>query len=474
MAIIDPSTLSLVKQLTIGFTGGGMALSPDDKKLFIAGAYDLDQPAIGAIDLDRATVLPRIPAPFPSYDIAVSRTGSLFIGPLQSGIGRAVAEIDSVTGAGLRTFPTTNVGFLELSPDRNTLYVGPLMSNFALVAMDVRADPITIIRQTPWENQGARLIDFKLSHNGRFLGINESTTGSMFKVASNNLGSLATRFVLPRPLTDVGPIAFSPDDKKVYLSASNTVDHYVYVFDSASGRLLQKITTDYSDPGDMAVDSSGRLLFIVSPFWNEIRVFATGEKNLSGPITKPKSLLNVSTRLRTGLGDDVLIGGFIITGPDTKKVVIRAVGPSLPVSGQLLDPVLELHDHTGAIIGSNDNWNSHRVTAMLTGLAPDDEHESFITTTLPPGRYTTILRGVHSSTGVALVEVYDLSSDSDSKLANISSRGKVETGDNVMIGGFIIGGNQPTKVIVRAIGPSLASAGVHGAPSGSGFGTARS
>jgi hypothetical protein len=103
---------------------------------------------------------------------------------------------------------------------------------------------------------------------------------------------------------------------------------------------------------------------------------------------------------------------------------------------------LELHDATGAIVGQNDNWNAHRADVLATGIPPTDEHEAVIAISLQPGRYTVVLRGVDDSSGVALVEAYDLSPNSNSKLANISTRGKVETGDDVMIGGFIIGGDQ--------------------------------
>ncbi len=125
------------------------------------------------------------------------------------------------------------------------------------------------------------------------------------------------------------------------------------------------------------------------------------------------------------------------------------------------DPVLELHNSTGAIVASNDNWNSNRQDVLATGLPPKDEHESVIVATLSPGAYTAVLRGLGGATGVALFELYDLEPQ-NSRIANISTRSHVGTGDNAMIGGFIIGGDQPTKVIVRAIGPSLAVAGVSG------------
>jgi len=175
-------------------------------------------------------------------------------------------------------------------------------------------------------------------------------------------------------------------------------------------------------------------------------------------------LANISTRLNVGTGENVLIGGFIITGSQPKKVVLRGIGPSLPVAGTLLDPVLELHDSFAGIIAENDNWQSSpdKQAIIDTGFPPTNDNESAIVATLNPGAYTVILFGANGETGVALVEVYDLDLTVDSKLANISTRGFVQTGDNVLIGGMIVLGTA-TKTILRAIGPSLASVGISGA-----------
>ncbi len=171
---------------------------------------------------------------------------------------------------------------------------------------------------------------------------------------------------------------------------------------------------------------------------------------------------NISTRLSVGTGDDVLIGGFIVTGTQPKQIITRALGPSLDVAGNLSDPILELHDSTGATIATNDNWqdSADEQAIIDAGFALPDENESAILITLDPGVYTTIVRGVGDTTGAALVEVYDLDLTVDSKLANISTRGLVQTGDDVLIGGIIILGNTDTGVLVRAIGPTLTDAGV--------------
>jgi hypothetical protein len=166
-------------------------------------------------------------------------------------------------------------------------------------------------------------------------------------------------------------------------------------------------------------------------------------------------------------GANVSIGGFIVTGTQPKKVLLRAIGPSLahanpPVIGALPDPILELHDSTGALLETNDNWiDSPNMQQIIdTGIPPTDPAESAIVRTLPANNasYTAVVSGVNNTTGVALVEAYDLDTTVDSKLANISTRGVVQTADNVMIGGFIVLGPDDQTVIVRAIGPSLADA----------------
>ena len=184
------------------------------------------------------------------------------------------------------------------------------------------------------------------------------------------------------------------------------------------------------------------------------------------PGNEPAQPLNVSTRLRVQTGQDVMIGGFIITGTAPKKVIIRAIGPSLQqdgVAGALSDPTLELHNADGPI-AANDNWADDDAQAFhieASGVPPRSELESAIVASLEPGSYTAIVRGKNEATGIGLVEVYDLGQAADSLLANISTRGFVEAGENVMIGGFILGGGSADRrVVVRAIGASLQASGV--------------
>jgi hypothetical protein len=182
---------------------------------------------------------------------------------------------------------------------------------------------------------------------------------------------------------------------------------------------------------------------------------------------------NISTRAYVQTGENVVIGGFMVQGTQPKRVIIRAIGPGLTSYGipnALVNPTLELHDGTGALMASNDNWQQTIIGGIIisdqrgdirnSGYAPGDGRESAIIAELPAGNYTAIVRGVNDTTGIALIEVYDLSPGSNSILSNISTRAFVQTSDDVMIGGFIVAGGASKRVIVRAIGPGLIQYGV--------------
>ena len=167
------------------------------------------------------------------------------------------------------------------------------------------------------------------------------------------------------------------------------------------------------------------------------------------------------------IGDNVGIGGFIITGGASKHILVRAIGPSLAQSGVpnvLADPVLELHGPDAFITLTDDNWRDDPMQAaaiLATGIAPTNDLESAIDASLAPGAYTAVVRGKNNSSGVGLVEVYDLDPEASSRLANISTRGFVSTGDNIVIAGFMLGGNSgDDRVVLRGIGSSLTALGV--------------
>ena len=174
-------------------------------------------------------------------------------------------------------------------------------------------------------------------------------------------------------------------------------------------------------------------------------------------------MVNLSTRMRVQTGDNVGIGGLIITGSAPKRVILRAIGPSLIRSGisdWLADPVLELHGPARFATITNDNWrDTQEAEIQATGIPPTNDLESAIIVTLDPGAYTAIVRGKNDTSGVALVEVYDLNQEVDSKLGNLSTRAFVSTGENIVIAGFLLN-NQGTaldRIVVRGMGPSLAS-----------------
>jgi hypothetical protein len=246
---------------------------------------------------------------------------------------------------------------------------------------------------------------------------------------------------------------------------------------------LEFFANDAADPGgfgegqtflgfvDVTTDAGGNATFDVTfPFTGSFNVVTATATDSDGNTSEFShafgiKLQNISTRMNVLTGENVLIGGFIITGDDPKQVIVRAIGPSLGIagiSGVLEDPILELHEADGTVV-TNDNWkDTQQAEIEATGLQPSDDLESAIVGTLAPGLYTAIVSGKDSGTGVGLVEVFELDQTLGPILANISTRGFVDSGDNVMIGGFIIGPTDTglADVLVRAIGPSLSDFGV--------------
>ncbi len=208
-------------------------------------------------------------------------------------------------------------------------------------------------------------------------------------------------------------------------------------------------------------------------FWDDLHPTTAGHYQiaaaafalLDGTALPPALALNLSTRLNVGTGDNVLIGGFIVTGIDSKQVILRGLGPSLAVNGvplanRLADPAIDLYQGD-ILVMSNDNWKDSQQTEIeATGIAPADDLESAIIATLAPGSYTVVLHGNNGETGNGLFEIYDLDTASNSTLGNVSTRGLVQTGDDVLIAGFIIGAGDSDTVVVRAIGPSLTDDGI--------------
>lgn len=222
-----------------------------------------------------------------------------------------------------------------------------------------------------------------------------------------------------------------------------------------SGEILYGALGNQLDPGFIPADGNGLLDAKVAV------ESIVGKNSGSAGVAA-----NLSTRGIIGTGETVLIGGIIVEGTAAKNVIIRAIGPSVPIPGALQDPALELYDANGQQIAADDNWQddpAQMTQIQGTGIPPSDPRESALVESLGPGSYTAIVRGANNSTGIGLVEAYDLDSQpAASRMANIATRGTVQTGDNVMIAGFILR-DGTSQIVVRAVGPSLAAAGVSGA-----------
>ncbi|HEX3817208.1 MAG TPA: pectinesterase family protein [Chthoniobacterales bacterium] len=245
----------------------------------------------------------------------------------------------------------------------------------------------------------------------------------------------------------------TPDGRVRWADPMNAEQAANYTLDHIFGPADFWNAATQADTGDQPYASQG-------PPWD-----AKGELALL-PSTAgaPAQALNVSTRLQVESGEDVMIAGFIVRGSTSKRVLLRGLGNSLRAAGianALADPTLELRSANGGLLQSNDNWQDTQASQIAaTGIAPTDPHEAAMIAVLPPGSYTAILSSRDGKSGVGLVEIYDLDRSQTTKLANVSTRGLVGSGDEVMIAGVILGGAGPAKVLLRGIGPSLAQAGV--------------
>jgi sugar lactone lactonase YvrE len=265
-------------------------------------------------------------------------------------------------------------------------------------------------------------------------------------------------------------------DSLGFLYVANSGSDSIQIFSAAGVDLGSLVSPNLSGPVGLAFDSASNLYAVnslratiarFSPDDTDTIFASTGFSPAFIAVQRTPTLVNISTRLRVLTGDNVLDGGFIVLGAGTKTLLIRGLGPSLAaagIGGTLADPILELHSSgDNAIIAENDNWkNNQQAAIQATGIPPTNDAEAAIVVTLSAGAYTVIERGKADTTGVGLVEVYDLSPGFGPELANISTRGFVDTGENVMIAGFIVASSTggSGEVIVRALGPSLGSAGV--------------
>ena len=228
------------------------------------------------------------------------------------------------------------------------------------------------------------------------------------KLSATDFQSVLGKYVIPGAEESGGDVSsgewggnISPDDSLVFISvqdrATDASSLYRFdVFDSFSGTYLRQTAQDPYIPYHTVFDHVGRYLFVAGRTSEEVpqlRVHATGADVAPLHPPKPQSLLNVSTRLKSQPGDNVLIGGFIISGTESKQIAVRGMGPSIPVTGKLGDPILNVYDKTGKLISTNDNWNSDRASVLASGLAPIYEREAVSILTLAPGNYTVTVGG---------------------------------------------------------------------------------
>ena len=470
IVVIDTDTLAVVKMIELGTPPISLAISPDGATLWVATNIAGPE-AICAIDLNTFDRLPGLALPYAPSKIVAGLAGRLYVTTANDTQG--IMQVNAVSGTvhPIAASGTTVPGYMQLSADRHTLFWASASSPARIQTFDVSQDTaVALQRRDLGSGYGGGL---QLNRAGDMLVYgSEFVDGRTASLAfsATDLQSMRGRFISPSYSVDRR--VFSADDAVLYQTSA--LDRKLTIFDTATFSNVGAI--DLMLPGDekgtvavadMICDPTGAYIFasmILPPRAGELRVYRTGRYNRAAENNAAsKKLRNVSTRLLTHPGENMMIGGFIVTGDQPKRLAIRAIGTSLPVAGRLSDPMLKLYDSAGQLIAQNDNWNSDRNVVLQSQLAPTDEHESAIVSTLNPGAYTASVEGVGSSSGVGLVEVYDLTPETGSALGNISTRGRVETGDNVMIGGFIIGGDDPMSVIVRAIGPSLLQSGVTGA-----------
>jgi phospholipase/lecithinase/hemolysin len=349
------------------------------------------------------------------------------------------------------------------TPDANALYVlwgggNDLFDDHSAQSVIDTANRVGVLIQR-LANSGARNF---LVPNVPPLGAVPNSFGDPNRVAELDLASANYRAQLNSVIASV-----------VSGYAGNGITIHVYGLDVWLDliRLLgQPLRYGFVNTTLPAQDQSG-----VNPdtylFWDDIHPTTGGHHQLaseanrllSGQVAPLAKATNISTRGMVGSGEDVLIAGFIIRGSQPKKIIVRALGPTLGtlgVSGALTDPIITIVNSSNVVVASNDDWrNTQEAQIAASGFAPPNDLESAIIATLAPGSYSAVVSGKNGGTGIGLVDVYELDATT-SVFQDLSTRGLVGTGDNVLIGGLIIGNGEQPVIVVRAIGPTLGSFGI--------------
>ena len=477
VAIINTNTLAY-ETVLVGSGPSNLAFSPDGLTAYIANS---SSSFVAVFDTQTRTVINSFLIPEQPRDLVFASQNRLFVLTANH-----IYQIDGTTGASTGpSIPNTNGasasiygGSLEVSPDGSTLYYGQQgLSPTTMYEFDISGTAPALVKQIQTGSNGH---DLTLSHDGDSICHPNGAPYLIPRYRTSDFATLGSYDTGPYPTA----LSFSPDDLVAYASIDSAG---IKAYDANSFLETGTIPNSNANTASkLQVDSAGKYLFAgyTDTFRSFVgtKVYNTG-RNVPVPIPSPTptatatatstptatatstptatatatstptatatstptatatpapgSLGNISTRLRVETGDNALIGGFIVIGAQPKKVIIRAIGPSLAsiFPGTLADPILELHDSSGAVIAVNDNWRSDQEEEIKATLPPANDLESAIVRTLPANglTYTAVVRGVNNGTGVGLIEVYDLDEKADSRLANISTRGLVQTGDNVMI-----------------------------------------
>ena len=428
-----------------------LSLSVDDSLLFFRQEVT---PTLHRLELDTLAELPTLTIPSGYSQVVEGLDGRGYT----SGFGE-VYQIDITTGQVEATFAPAPYPEIEITPDRKTLIVTQVVESISTYDISTASPGLIATHNGPFYDPVP-----SPGNDHVYCGITNGADGPIgefplpglapersFGMAGNSqYVSVGPDGSIYQPIQGYPDSIFVYDPVSLQVSGELDISHPPF-----TGWDVFRVLFD-SDPDDF-------FLLVASSGQTELWKFSNDFASYPPPDPIPtQNLANISTRARTGSGDDVMIGGFIIQGDLPKEVVVRGIGPSLPLSGAIADPVLDLYDEAGNLVATNDSWTASRIAIIASQLPPNSTREAAIKVTLDPGAYTAIVHDAKGQTGSALVEIYDLA-PSDSVLANISTRGKVGTGDDVMIGGFIIGGVDPTQVLIRAIGPSLADKGVDGA-----------
>jgi hypothetical protein len=425
-----------------------LSLSADGSLLYFRQQV---QPTLHRLDLNTLTELPVLTIPVGYSPVLEGIDGRGYTDTLDG-----IAQFDLATGAVQSVFGPSPYPQIEITPDGHTLIV--VKGEESISSYDISTESPSLVA-----TQNGLFTLPQPSSDSAHVYVASSANGTMTEFPLPGLGSGRSFGMAGSPFVTAGP------DGSIY-QAFTRYPHSVSVYDPATLQVAGQL--EISDPpfsgwdiGRVVFDSDPDHFFLVAYAYGQTELWKFSTHFSSFPPADPiptQYLTNLSTRVRTGTGDDVMIGGFIVQGDAPKEVVVRGLGPTLPLSGAITDPVLDLYDAAGRLVATNDSWTTNSIPIIASQLSPSSVREAAIRTTLDPGAYTAIVHDAKGQAGAALVEIYDLAA-SYSLLANISTRGKVGIGDDVLIGGFIVGGVDPTEVLIRAIGPSLTGKGVAGA-----------